>query len=125
MGESLRLRVHVAEPFDFERENPSLDLFGTTVDHLDEDGDEWLVDLEGGFSFHEEDYADLLLSPRYVGEHLSRVFDSILGVPVRIAHRIEDEDGPGWHFAMTGMISLAPLPPPEAAGGQHRQEGPN
>jgi hypothetical protein len=123
MSEPLRLRIHVSEPFDFERENPSPDLFGTTVDHLDEETDEWLIELETGYSFHEEDYTDMLLSPRYVGEHLSKVFDSILGVPVRIAHRIEDEEGPGWHFAMTGMISLAPLP--EGDGDQKPAEDQN
>jgi hypothetical protein len=120
MSEPLRLRIHVSEPFDFERENESPDLFGTTVDHRDEEADEWLVHLEGGFTFREEDYTDLLLSPRYVGEHLDRVFDSILAVPVRIAHRTEDEDGHDWHFAMTGLISLAP--PPEADGEQDPKE---
>jgi hypothetical protein len=43
-----------------------------------------------------------------------------LGVPVRIAHRIEDEEGQEWHFAMTGMISLAP--PPESDGDQKPAE---
>lgn len=120
MKEPLRLRIHVSEPFDFERENPSPDLFGTTLDHLDEEAEDWLIELETGYAFHEEDYADMLLSPRYVGEHLSKVFDSILGVPVRIAHRIEDEEEPGWHFAMTGMISLAP--PAEGDGDQKPAE---
>ncbi len=110
MTEPLRLRIHVSEPFDFERENPSPDLFGVTRDHRDADADEWVVALETGFTFNEEEYHAMLISPRYVGEHLSRVFDSFLGLPVRIAHRIEDEEGMGWHFAMTGMISLAPPP---------------
>ncbi|MBO9671480.1 MAG: hypothetical protein J7485_13290 [Sphingobium sp.] len=120
MSEPLRLRIHVSEPFDFERENPSPDLFGTTIDHLDTEAEDWLIQLETGYTFHEEDYAEMLLSPRYVGEHLSKVFDSILGVPVRIAHRIEDEEEPGWHFAMTGMITLAP--PPEGDGDQKPAE---
>ena len=114
MSEPLRLRIHVSEPFDFERENESPDLFGTTLDHLDEDAEDWFVELESRFTFHEEAYADMLISPRYVGEHLSRVFDSILGVPVRIAHRVEDDEERDWHYAMTGMISLAPPLPPEA-----------
>jgi len=120
MSEPLRLRIHVSEPFDFERENPSPDLFGTTIDHLDAEAEDWLIELETSYTFHEEGYADMLLSPRYVGEHLSKVFDSILGVPVRIAHRIEDEEEPGWHFAMTGMITLAP--PPEGDGDQKPAE---
>jgi len=117
MSETLRLRIHVSEPFDFERENPSPDLFGTTLDHLDEKAEDWLIDLETGYTFHEDDYTDMLISPRYVGEHLSKVFDSILGVPVRIAHRIEDDEEEDWHYAMTGMISLAPAEPgpPEQA----------
>ncbi len=118
MSRSLRLRIHVSEPFDFERENPSPDLFGTTSDHMDGETDDWLVELEEGFTFHEESYSDLLLSPRYVGERLSRVFDSILGVPVRIAHRTEE----GWHFAMTGLISIAPNTPEAEQGDKDRKE---
>jgi len=102
----VRFRVHVSEPFDFERENESADLYGTTVDHADADADEWVIDLEGWFRFNESDYDTVLIAPRYVGEHLNRVFDSILGQPVRIAHRTPD----GWHFAMAGMLSLSPPP---------------
>jgi hypothetical protein len=124
MSEPLRLRIHVSEPFDFERENLSPDLFGTTLDHLDEEAEDWLVELEAGYTFHEEGYADMLISPRYVGEHLSKVFDSILGVPVRIAHRIEPEedDERDWHYAMTGMISLAPAPEAEPGGDKHKED---
>jgi hypothetical protein len=117
MSAPLRLRIHVSEPFDFERENESSDLFGTTIDHLDAEAQEWHVELERSFSFHEEDYQETLISPRYVSERLSRVFDSFVGFPVRIAHRTED----GWHFAMTGMISIAP-PPPIAQQGQDPKE---
>lgn len=106
MADPLRLRIHVSEPFDFERENHNADLFGFTTDQ-DGDADEWEVELEGWFTFNELDYDAVLIGPRYVGEHLSRVHDSILGVPVRIAHRTPD----GWHYALAGMISLAPLPP--------------
>ena len=107
MTEPLRLRIHISEPFDFERENESADVFGSTVDH-ESDDDEWEVTLEAGFTFNETDYHAVLLGPRYVGEHLDRVHDSILGVPVRIAHRTPD----GWHYALAGMISLAPPLPP-------------
>lgn len=106
MTDPLRLRIHVSEPFDFERENESADMFGSTVDH-DGDADEWEVELEAGFTFNEVDYDAVLIGPRYVGEHLDRVQDSILGVPVRIAHRTSQ----GWHYALAGMISLAPLLP--------------
>ena len=109
MKQPLRFRIHVSEPFDFERWNDSADLFGTTTDHEGE-ADEWEIELESWFTFNELDYDTVLISPRYVGEHLSRVFDSILGHPVRIAHRTKE----GWHFAMVGMLSLAPLPPDEA-----------
>jgi hypothetical protein len=118
MSEPLRLRVHVSEPFDFERENESSDLFGTTLDHLDEETDDWCVELEAGYSFNEEHYSEILVSPRYVGEHLTKVFDSFVGFPVRLAHRTEE----GWHFAMTGMISLAPPRPDAPEGGQDPRE---
>ncbi len=111
MTESLRLRVHVAEPFDFERENASPDLLGITHDHM-RDSDEWLVDLDAWFTFNESDYDTVLIAPRYVGEHLGKVHDALLGVPIRIAHRAPG----GWHFAMTGMLSLAP--PAEPTTGQ-------
>ncbi|MET0136776.1 MAG: hypothetical protein ABW192_00175 [Sphingobium sp.] len=113
----LRLRIHVSEPFDFERENAESDFLGMTVDHQDADSDEWEVVLEGSFQFNEVEYDRVLLGPRYMGEHLGKVYDAFLGVPVRIAHRTHSEvDGEGWHFALTGMISLAP-PPPEPDNG--------
>jgi hypothetical protein len=107
VNEPLRLRIHVSEPFDFERHAGTTDLFGTTQDHADRENDEWLVELEEWVRFNDADYDQMLIGPRYVGEHLSRVHDALLGLPVRIAHRVPD----GWHYAMTGMISLAPLPP--------------
>jgi len=106
MSAPVRFRVHVSEPFDFERENDSADMFGTTADHANGENDEWMIDLEGWFRFNDHDYDMILIGPRYVNEHLSRVFDALLGIPVRIAHRTPE----GWHFAMTGMLSLAPLP---------------
>jgi len=109
MAEPVRFRIHVSEPFDFERENDSADLFGTSVDHANRDNEEWTIELEGWFRFNELDYDMILVGPRYVNEHLSRVFDALLGIPVRIAHRTPQ----GWHFAMTGMLSLAPPPAPD------------
>ncbi|MCW2366001.1 MULTISPECIES: hypothetical protein [unclassified Sphingobium] len=104
MTQPVRLRLHVSEPFDFERHNESADLFGTTRDHGDEDAGEWVIELESRFQFNEQDYDSVLVSPRYVGEPLRRVFDAMLGEPVRIAHRTPE----GWHYAMTGMLSVAP-----------------
>lgn len=121
MADPLHLRVHVSEPFDFERENESADLYGATVDH-EGDADEWEVDLEEWFTFNELDYDMVLIAPRYVGEHLGKVHDALLGVPVRIAHRTPN----GWHYAMTGMISLAPestasAPPQPAPDAEHER----
>jgi hypothetical protein len=109
MQPAVRLRLYVSEPFDFERHNASADLFGTTQDHVDTPSDEWVVALENSFLLNGEEHDSVLISPRYVGEPLSRVFDALLGQSVRIACRTSD----GWHFAMTGMISLAP--PQDAA----------
>jgi hypothetical protein len=121
MTEPLRLRVHVSEPFDFERENAEPDLFGWTVDD-DGESDEWEVVLEGSFRFNKTGYDRVLIGPRYVGEHLDKVHNALLGLPIRIAHRTRE----GWHFAMTGMLSLAPPPPePEAApAAQQTEDGP-
>jgi hypothetical protein len=105
MQPAVRLRLHVSEPFDFERHNASADLFGTTQDHVEVEADEWKVALESSFLLNGEEHGIVLISPRYVGEPLSRVFDALLGQPVRIAYRTAD----GWHYAMSGMIALAPL----------------
>ncbi|HWJ69050.1 MAG TPA: hypothetical protein VNS79_03245 [Sphingobium sp.] len=106
MTPPLRFRIHVTEPFGFERANGgAADLFGTTPDSADADATEWTVALESWFHLDDEDHDVVLVAPRYVGEPLARVFDSLLGFPVRIAHRVPD----GWRFAMTGMLSLAPL----------------
>jgi hypothetical protein len=104
MTRPIRFRVHVSEPFSFERANGGADLFGTSLDSMDADATEWTIALESRFHLDDEDHDIVLVAPRYVGEQLSRVFDSLLGLPVRIAHRVPD----GWHFAMTGMLSPAP-----------------
>lgn len=113
MTTPLRLRVHVSEPFDFERENArGADLFGVAMDSTGTN-DEWKIDLDEAFTFNEVNYDAVLIAPRYVGEHLEQVHDALLGVPVRIAHRSSN----GWHYAMTGMVSLAPKEqqtPPDA-----------
>ena len=115
MTEPVRLRLHVSEPFDFERTNESADLFGITRDHHDDENDEWQIELEGSFLLGEDAYDNVMIAPRYVGEHLGRVFDALLGQPVRIAHRTDD----GWQYSMTGMISLAPVPVEEPPVDDH------
>jgi hypothetical protein len=106
MQELIRLRIHVNEPFDFERENGVTELYGITGDHLDAGNEEWLIETNGPFTFAGEDHDAVLVAPRYGGEHLSRVFDSLAGFPVRIAC----PDGDDWQFVMTGLLSV---PPPE------------
>ena len=106
MTAHLKLRIHVSEPFDFERIAGTSELKGWTVDHEDAENDGWEVHLDQGFDFHDRRIGRVLVSPRYVGEHLGRMFDAIAGFPVRIAHR---DDG-AWHYAFTGMISERPEP---------------
>jgi len=97
----LKLRIHVTEPWDFERIAGTADLNGWTIDHVDPENEEWEVHLDAGFDFNDRHIGTLLVSPRYVGEQLSRMFDAVAGFPVRLAHR---QDG-GWHFAFAAMIS--------------------
>ncbi|NIJ16466.1 hypothetical protein [Sphingobium vermicomposti] len=101
MTQHLKLRIHVSEPFDFERIAGTAELTGWTVDHMDSENEQWEVHLDDGFDFHGRQIGRLLASPRYVGEHLARMFDAIAGFPVRLAHRDEGS----WHYAFTGMIS--------------------
>jgi hypothetical protein len=97
----LKLRVHVSEPWDFERIAGTADLIGWTTDHADPDNEEWEVHLDHGFEYHDHRVGRLLAGSRYVGEHLSRMFDAVAGFPVRLAYRHEG----AWHYAFTGMIS--------------------
>jgi hypothetical protein len=97
----LKLRIHVSEPWDFERTAGTAELTGWTVDHVDPDNEEWEVHLDEGFDYHERRIARLLAGPRYVGEHMSRMFDAVAGFPVRLAYA----QAGGWHYAFIGMIS--------------------
>jgi len=97
----LKLRIHVTEPWDFERIADTAELTGWTIDHANPDNEEWEVHLDAGFDFHDRHIGTLLAGPRYVGEHLSRMFDAVTGFPVRLAHR---QDG-SWHYAFIAMIS--------------------
>lgn len=103
MTAHLKLRIHVSEPFDFGRENEGREeLTGWTVDYVEADAEEWEVTLDHGYDLHDVHHGRVLVSPRYVGEHLSKLFDALVGLPVRIAHRLEGD----WHYAMTGMLSV-------------------
>ncbi|MEJ7935629.1 hypothetical protein WG907_15370 [Sphingobium sp. AN558] len=101
MTDHLKLRVHVSEPWDFERIAGSAELTGWTIDHADPDNEEWEVHLDHAIDVNDRHITTLLAGPRYVGEHLSRMFDAVTGFPVRLAHRQDD----GWHYAYTAMIS--------------------
>ncbi|AUW58353.1 hypothetical protein C1T17_09800 [Sphingobium sp. SCG-1] len=103
MTSHLKLAIHITEPWDFERKTGVQELGGWSVDHEDEANAEWEIILDEGFDYHGRRFARLLVSPRYVGEHLSRIFDAVVGFPVRIAHRSGDG---GWHFAFAGMLSV-------------------
>jgi hypothetical protein len=100
----LKLRIHISEPWDFARSTGLEDLTGWTTDYAetDEPNKDWEVTLDESFDYHDRRIARLLVSPRYVGENLTRIFDAVVGFPVRIAHR---QDG-GWHYALTGMLSI-------------------
>jgi hypothetical protein len=97
----LKLRIHVTEPWDFERDAGTADLTGWTVDHADPENEEWEVHLDQGFDFNKRHIGTLLVGPRYVGERLERMFDAVAGFPVRLAHRLDND----WHFAFVAMIS--------------------
>lgn len=101
MTQHLKLRIHVTEPWDFERIAGTADLNGWTTDHADPDNEEWEVHLDEGFDFHERHIGTLLIGPRYVGEQLIRMVDAVAGFPVRVAHA---QDG-SWHYAFAAMIS--------------------
>lgn len=106
MTAHLKLRIHISEPWDFARSTGLEEVTGWTIDYVhaedEEPNEEWEVTLDQGFEYHERRIGRLLVSPRYVGEHLTRIFDAVVGFPVRIAYR---QDG-GWHFALTGMLSI-------------------
>lgn len=107
MTTHLKLRIHVTEPWDFERITGVTELTGWTIDHVhhgeEERNQEWEVTLDEGFDYNGRRFARLLVSARYVGEHLERIFDAVVGFPVRIAHRSGDG---GWHYAYAGMLSV-------------------
>lgn len=102
MTAHLKLRIHINEPWDFARINGTEELTGWTIDYADPENEEWEVLLDRGYDLNEVHHGRVLVSPRYVNEHLTRVHDAIIGFPVRIAHRMEGD----WHFAMAGTMSI-------------------
>lgn len=103
MAELLKLRVHITEPWDFARQNDGREeITGWTHDHEIDELEEWEITLDSGYELHEIRHGRILVSPRYVGEHLSKIFNAFVGFPVRIAHRMDGE----WHYAMAGMLSI-------------------
>lgn len=102
MTHRLKLRIRVTEPWDFGRRTGMEDLTGDTVDHLDPDAEEWEMMLDESYELNDVVHARVLIGPRYVGETLSRVFDALAGVPVRLAHRHHGE----WRYAMAGTMAL-------------------
>jgi hypothetical protein len=107
LTEPLRLHVHVNEPWDFERENGVTSMVGWTVDHLDPENVEWEVALEQSFLLHEEPFDRVLVSPRYVGEGLSRVVEDFVTASIRIALLLDNEESgeSEWHYVMTGTLA--------------------
>lgn len=101
MTDNLKVRLHVTEPWDFERWAGSTELLGWTTDHHDPDAQEWEVHLDQGFDYDKRHIESLLAGPRYVGEHIRRMFDTPAGFPVRLAHQLDGE----WQFAFGAMIS--------------------
>ena len=99
-----KVRIFVTEPWDFERITGTTELTGWTSDHADPDNEEWEVHLDSGFEYHGLQVDRLLAGPRYVGEHLLRMFDAVTAFPVRLAHPQDDD----WHYVFIGMISPRP-----------------
>jgi len=115
MHSRLKLRVHITEPWDFARHNDGREeLTGWTVDHEIAELEEWEIHLDLGYTLNDVYHGRILVSPRYVGEHLTKVLDAIVGFPVRVAHRGDNE----WHYVMAGMVSIRHDPDEE----EHQEE---
>lgn len=109
MSERQYLRIHVSEPWNFESMTGVDELMGWTTDHHDQTHDRWELHVAPSFDFHDHHVTRMLAEPRYVGEHMSRMFDAVTGFPVRLAWHGPD----GWHFAFIGMVR--PCAAPEQA----------
>ncbi|MDZ7896294.1 MAG: hypothetical protein U5M50_15845 [Sphingobium sp.] len=103
MTRHLHLKLHISEPWNFESEAGTSTLSGWTIDHADEGADHWEVQLDQGFDYHDHHYARLLIGPRYVGERIGRIFDAVVGFPVRMAHRTHEGT---WAYAFAGTVQI-------------------
>ncbi|MET0371490.1 MAG: hypothetical protein ABW039_08955 [Sphingobium sp.] len=119
MTQHLKLRIHISEPWDFDRIAGTAELSGWTTDHADTENEAWEVHLDESFEFHDHVIGRLLAAPRYVGEHLARMFDAVTGFPVRLAYR---HDG-AWHYAFIGMISQRHVQGDQGRGGAQEETG--
>jgi hypothetical protein len=98
----LRLRIHVAEPWNFDRYNPTSELIGWTVDHQDADNEDWLVHLDEHFTWEDKSFSTVIVTTRYLGERLARIIDSLATISVDIGRRI---DG-AWRYDMAGILAF-------------------
>ena len=103
----LPLRIHISEPWTFERENESADLTGWTADHRYHDKEDWVVHLDTPITIDEEVFEQLRLSPRYHGETFEHVIEnSLVNLTVNIV-----PDGRRWRdmderpLEMIGLVA--------------------
>ncbi|MFW2830545.1 hypothetical protein [Sphingomonas sp. ID0503] len=103
----LALRIHVSEPWTFERENESADLTGWTADHRFLDKPDWLVHLDKPITIAKEAFGAVQISPRYVGEDFWAVMDNpLVNLTVNIVphdpERPRDDDRPS---PLVGLVA--------------------
>jgi hypothetical protein len=105
----MRLIVHVAEPFDFERVNGgTADMEGWTAQATPAFSD-WVVHLDRTYAIGDEEFDKVKVSSRYAGETVSKVLEGFGFTAVNIQYPRKDENGRlYWHFAMVGNVLLAP-----------------
>ncbi len=97
----LRVHIHVAEPWNFDRYNPTSELIGWTIDHADADNEDWLVHLEERFTMNDHGFSRVMITPRYHGEQLARIVDTLASVSIDIGHRVDGD----WLYDMVGTIA--------------------
>lgn len=100
------MRIHVAEPWTFERGNGTCDLSGWTDDHHRLGQEEWVVHLNEPFTIEDEQFHQVMISPRYHGETLHRVMDRLVNLTVNIVphgRRWKDQDERS--LAMVGTVA--------------------
>jgi hypothetical protein len=103
----LALRIHVSEPWTFERENESADLTGWTADHREPDKEDWIVNVNRPYVIDEERFEQMRVSPRYLGESFHNLVEnSLVSLSVNIVPCGRSwADMDGRPLAMVGLIS--------------------